>query len=489
MSKSINQKLVEFGLRIEVKKISDLKRYPGNPRIHDERSIEAIQRSIETFGFKNVVVVDSDYEVIAGHGRLDALKQIGKTKVPVLVATDLDKWQAAALRIADNRTTELSTWDEEKLANEVKELEAGLSEEIERLGSEDVDLTVLGFEQKKMEAFLTDEEEEMYDNSVPIYNREEIIKRAFRYYKETGFPYPEKVPIHIAMQEINTLAAMPTCDLLMTLRGLKVADGYHPHRFDGIASGRTWPPSEIVNKDKYLKHALEFEYESMGRIPEGRLSAFNLTSAQAFSNFRPGLALYYYRKYCPEGGVILDTSMGYGGRLVAAIAFQPGLYIGIDPATVIYEANERLVAGLGFKKQFQGFCLPVEDVNPRKLKAKADLAFTSPPYFSKERYSNEKTQSFIRYPEPEVWRDGFLKRMLALQWEALKRGGYNIVNIADVNIGKDKIPLEAWFKALAAQQGFELEAIEKLPFRGGRCGKHLTVGGLKSEPIFVLRKP
>jgi ParB family chromosome partitioning protein len=141
VSKSINQKLAEFGLRIEVKKITELKRYPNNPRLHNELSIEAIQRSIDTFGFKNVVVVDNDYEVIAGHGRLDALERIGKTEVPVLVATDLDKWQAAALRIADNKATDVSTWDYDALKEEIQTLEQKMNLEV--LGFSSTELEIL----------------------------------------------------------------------------------------------------------------------------------------------------------------------------------------------------------------------------------------------------------------------------------------------------------------------------------------------------------
>lgn len=149
---SINAKLRKFGLKIDVLPIKRLKRSVTNPRSHDLKSIEAIRRSIQAFGFKNVVIVDKKLEVIAGFGRLESAELEGQKEVPVLIALDLDKWQIRALRIADNRTAEFSDWNEETLHQELLELKAGLVEEVERLGNPDLTLEVTGFDERILNA-------------------------------------------------------------------------------------------------------------------------------------------------------------------------------------------------------------------------------------------------------------------------------------------------------------------------------------------------
>ena len=80
------------------------------------------QCSIEAFGFKQPIVVDTDHVIIAGHTRYLAAKQLGLSEVPVLTAHDLTPEQAKAYRLADNRTHEESTWNNELLALELGDL-------------------------------------------------------------------------------------------------------------------------------------------------------------------------------------------------------------------------------------------------------------------------------------------------------------------------------------------------------------------------------
>jgi len=99
-----SQLLEEFGMRIEVVPVSKLKPYLNNPNEHDEESYSAISASISEYGFAAPIVVDKDYEIIAGHGRLEGAIRNGLEKVIVIVASDLDKVKSRALRIADNLT-------------------------------------------------------------------------------------------------------------------------------------------------------------------------------------------------------------------------------------------------------------------------------------------------------------------------------------------------------------------------------------------------
>jgi DNA modification methylase len=102
--------------------IEELKPDPANPRFHSKIQIRQIAHSIETFGFNVPVLVDATLKVIAGHGRLLASRELGITEVPTLCLDHLTPAQARAFMIADNRLTEIAEWDDQLLAQQLKEL-------------------------------------------------------------------------------------------------------------------------------------------------------------------------------------------------------------------------------------------------------------------------------------------------------------------------------------------------------------------------------
>jgi len=124
----------EKSVKIENRKLSELKLYGGNPRIISDEAVDAVAASIGEFGFKVPILVDRDGVIVAGHVRHKAAQKLGLTEVPVIVADDLTPEQIKAYRIADNRTAELSKWDYDLLPIELADLQ-----------SLDFDLELLGF--------------------------------------------------------------------------------------------------------------------------------------------------------------------------------------------------------------------------------------------------------------------------------------------------------------------------------------------------------
>ncbi len=112
--------------------VDDLIPYENNPRKNDE-AVDKVALSISAFGFKVPIVIDKDNVIVTGHTRLKAAKKLGLTVVPCIKADDLTEEQIKAFRLADNKVSEFSEWDDEKL---MKELEA--------LG--DIDMSLYGFE-------------------------------------------------------------------------------------------------------------------------------------------------------------------------------------------------------------------------------------------------------------------------------------------------------------------------------------------------------
>ena len=106
-------------LNIDIDKIIP---YVNNPR-NNEEAIDKVASSIQEFGFKVPIVIDKDNVVITGHTILLDSKKLGLKEVPVIRADDLTEAQVKAFRIADNKTSEHATWDEELLKIELEQLE------------------------------------------------------------------------------------------------------------------------------------------------------------------------------------------------------------------------------------------------------------------------------------------------------------------------------------------------------------------------------
>lgn len=113
--------------------------YVNNARTHSKEQINKLRASIREFGFINPVIIDRDYNVIAGHGRILASKEEGIDKVPCVFVDYLTDAQKKAYIIADNRMALDADWDEELLKIE-----------IESLKDEDFDLSFTGFDESEL---------------------------------------------------------------------------------------------------------------------------------------------------------------------------------------------------------------------------------------------------------------------------------------------------------------------------------------------------
>ena len=111
--------------KIVIKKISELVAYGNNPRINDE-AIDAVAASIQAFGFRNPILIDSNNVIVSGHTRLKASQKLGIEEVPCIVIDDLTDDEIKALRLADNKTAELARWDMGKLNEEIKSIDMDL---------------------------------------------------------------------------------------------------------------------------------------------------------------------------------------------------------------------------------------------------------------------------------------------------------------------------------------------------------------------------
>jgi DNA modification methylase len=114
----------QIPLSIEYIAVTALALDSRNPRLHSERQIKQIARSIQSFGYNVPVLVDRANKVLAGHGRVLAAKSLGLPELPAVRLESLSDAQARAFAIADNRLTENATWDDRLLGEILVELAA-----------------------------------------------------------------------------------------------------------------------------------------------------------------------------------------------------------------------------------------------------------------------------------------------------------------------------------------------------------------------------
>jgi DNA modification methylase len=109
-------------MHVEMRSLASIKPYEGNPRFN-EAAVDAVAASIKQFGFRQPLVLDEAGVIIVGDTRYRAALKLGLEEVPVHVAIGLSPAQARAYRIADNQTATLSTWDDDKLTQELTQLQ------------------------------------------------------------------------------------------------------------------------------------------------------------------------------------------------------------------------------------------------------------------------------------------------------------------------------------------------------------------------------
>jgi len=331
------------------------------------------------------------------------------------------------------------------------------------------------------------------------HQKEKLVSLMFDYHRSHGFPYPEMRDYEIwkdffVLQNMDAkitehyepLFDCTSRSIEIRSEGMRAATYFHSHIWDSYAIGMRSPMGSYVD-DGLLQRAIELAIEIDGDI--GDLYVRNklglVRGAQRCSNFRPSAAKAIYKRYVPlDAECVLDPSSGYGGRLLGFLSLEMGAkYVGVDPSLPSCEGNEKMAEFFGRSNKVEMVNSPFEDVDLGGRKF--DFAFTSPPYFKKEIYSEEDTQSCHRYPDYQSWLDGFLLPMVTKVFEHLKPGCLFALNINDVNIKSKHYPLVQDTIKLFTAVGFT--EFERLEMCFSTLGKNLEK--TKSEPILVFCKP
>lgn len=152
--------------KMDMVEIEKLIPYVNNARTHSPEQILKLRSSMREFGFINPVIIDSKFNIIAGHGRVIAAKDENIKKVPCVLVDHLSETQKKAYIIADNKMALDAGWDEELLRIEIESLE-GM----------DFDLSLTGFDESELEDLFGDENADVKEDDFDI--EEELKKPTF----------------------------------------------------------------------------------------------------------------------------------------------------------------------------------------------------------------------------------------------------------------------------------------------------------------------
>lgn len=161
--------------------IDKIRPFDNNARLHSSIQINQIMQSIKEFGFTNPLIIDTEYNLIAGHGRLEALKQLNKIdfkdkpilNVSCIQVKDLSDTQKRALCLADNQIALNSTWDNEKL-----------QDELEKLTNENFNFDCLGFDDSVFDDLNIDnalsDDENIKSREINLDDMEDLVEITFK---------------------------------------------------------------------------------------------------------------------------------------------------------------------------------------------------------------------------------------------------------------------------------------------------------------------
>lgn len=227
--------------------------------------------------------------------------------------------------------------------------------------------------------------------------------------------------------------------------------------------------------------------------PIGVLRCMRLIGGGVATNFHAMKAKAIYEKYCPKDGIIYDYSCGFGGRMLGALSSKNNYkYFGVEPDTESFkwlnELGRYIEIATDRKNIFKIYCKGSEEYFVKENYC--DFAFSSPPYFNLEKYSDEPTQCYNKYTEIDSWFDGYVEPTIKNTYGMLKDGCFYAVNIADFNIGSKKIEYVSRWIDIAKNIGFKYQEqiFMALQTRRGIGHKENGKDKMKKEGIFIFKK-
>ena len=272
--------------------------------------------------------------------------------------------------------------------------------------------------------------------------REELIQWLFNLIRSRD----NAVPLHTWSDDIFNKIVSGLCDIdtytiyqdgsfNLNNMGANILTQFFPEILDVVKSGK------VSHRDFFKDDKRLIGYcRTVLKYCTSPLEMFKMMSFRGSSrcyNFRPATAKALYELYGKDNCKVLDTSSGFGGRLLGFFtAKNTSEYVGIDPNTA--DSCNRFILYMSryFNKKAYVNKIGSEDFtveNYPQYENYFDISFTSPPYFNIERYSDDITQSHVKFNTYDSWVDGFYRNTIYNSCNALKLDGVFAINISWVD--------------------------------------------------------
>jgi len=443
-----------------------LQPWADNPRDNHD-SVARVVASIKRFGFGAPIVARREnLEIIAGHTRWFAARQLQLVSVPVRLL-DISEYEAHLLALTDNRLTERTEWSD-KLPELLARYELS---DVQLAGWDDLPMLSLAGSGADGELGESTERSLAFD-VFPV----AMIADA---------------QVESMLNVTHDAYALTTGDVMVELNRCAAggkplvgcADRWFPHRYDVLAGQSKHTPNDTLRDAVALRGVVEM-CAKVGRAPNSSaiLNASQLYHGrQGARQFPIHVARDVYARYSRQNAAVLDPCAGWGGRLLGWLcARQGGTYYGVDASSQTVSSFGRMIGDLNIHNatiEHSAF----EDIEfePNTF----DFAFTSPPYFNVERYSADAEQSCVRYLDYDSWRLGFLEPLVRLTLRALRPGCAFALNVSDAR--ENQIARDA--TAIARELGADIELSAKIDVGGGAPAGNMGMVGTK-EDLILMRK-
>jgi len=205
-------------------------------------------------------------------------------------------------------------------------------------------------------------------------------------------------------------------------------------RMKCILTGRNISPYSFWHKNykKIRKYALEkYKVINYETLRESLYHTFFGGKGECTS-FRPNIMVAMMQLF--NAKIVLDSSAGWGDRLIGALAGGCEKYVAVDPNPCVNKGYDKIIKFFGAENRAKVYQMGFEDFeNPDGLSF--EILHSSPPYFKMEEYTSDENQSIIKYPSEDMWFEKFLKVLLNKAILYVKKNGIIALNIG--MMGKD----------------------------------------------------
>lgn len=255
--------------------------------------------------------------------------------------------------------------------------------------------------------------------------KKRIERIIFNDFKNRPFPYSNLTEERKLFQ-LNTFRKHPGYffkdnKLCCTTSGMDLCEGFFPNIYESHHKGYL-SPLELWKDDNFLHKLVMNRLKYANRLTDSSIRTGIKLLSKSVTNFKPNIAKYIYSKYAPNGRVY-DYSCGFGSRMLAAMSLGME-YVGCEPNLKTFSNLNKFGE---FLKSNIGGSYSITESGSEDFVYKEnyfDIAFSSPPFFDYEIYSDDPGQSIVKYPVYEEWLINFWKKTIDNCKRSIISGGY-----------------------------------------------------------------